>query len=631
MPIIDALDIGRASLTIGPSTGQVGATAQIAGGSAINWSRGGKPRARSVTLNVQAPFAIGGFAAGTRGAVELNVQQLVELASNPDRNPVYIQWRSGDGVITPSPFDGFYRIDDATPLDWSYERHVSVQFMATLIALAAPSTLSFAWGGGALGSNFSGAPTNLIAYPVGATVLTGGLVSSRGGAEGPFSCSLSPLPNPVPFMPSASISNLFKGGVHVYDTVNTGTNPVPNSGSTFVNPNWVEVFDVRHNFQGDCIITNGLLLLLFRLGIGDLLDLYLWATSLALANWQHICSISSFDNSFAGATSSSYSLASLGREEASVVVISGTPNALYQTKVRLQRGRYEGRIEFRPLTQAPASEFQFGLTLDASGKIAYSPAGIHDTLETNSSVADATDYGYAGFFRADPAYPFITGFLYQNQPGAAQPFVTGAASQIAIGDSLGFPVGTTRAYGFFAIPYGVSGSYSTADLQEQESTQSLAGGFVSAADSGASAANVAKLPSGTAAGATAQSTTYHTLGAVVGDIWCRLRVTSIASGTTQIRLGLRDATSGWVAGGFTDYAPSAFATTYGWYKVAADYAPSSSHIHGYRAEGVTNAAATDFWVDEFVFVPKRLVSDNRGPQELWQQYMFDREVTAAFG
>src|SRR5258706_11865106 len=98
MAIFGPLDVGRSVLTQGPSAGQEAGSIIIPGNKPANWSRGGKSQVRSMVVNVQAPVAIGGAAAYSRAATAYAVQQLLEMANNPDWDPVYVQWYSGDGI-----------------------------------------------------------------------------------------------------------------------------------------------------------------------------------------------------------------------------------------------------------------------------------------------------------------------------------------------------------------------------------------------------------------------------------------------------------------------------------------------------------------------------------------------------
>lgn len=231
MPIFDDLDLGRSTENEGPSSGQEGGSVVVSGGRTISWGRAGKAQARSQIVNVRAPFAVGGAAADSKAAVTFNVQQLIELANNTNRQPVYIQWDSGDGIVTPNPWDGYYRLDDVHALDWGWPRHVPCQVTATLVALGAPNRISMAYAGESVVTDYSGLGQKLIALPVGATGIennpAAGGAFARVGADGPFSCALVPVANPSPFTPSAVISDFTKGGVKIFDTVIAGGNPVP--------------------------------------------------------------------------------------------------------------------------------------------------------------------------------------------------------------------------------------------------------------------------------------------------------------------------------------------------------------------------------------------------------------------
>ena len=92
----------------------------------------------------------------------------------------------------------------------------------------------------------------------------------------------------------------------------------------------------------------------------------------------------------------------------------------------------------------------------------------------------------------------------------------------------------------------------------------------------------------------------------------------------------RSSTASAYIGTPTVYAPNAFTTGYAWYGPVsganAAVTPAAGHNMQFRAESNTNAAATDFFVDEAILVPATLTTDNRGPQDIWQQFMYDRSV-----
>ncbi len=633
--IINALDLGDSHPWRKPIVGQSIGELLIEGLETLVWPRGSLPKKQTVTFTAKNWQSIGGAAAFSLAATKYLLKQVEELASNRDQQPCYIQWDATampGAALNASDFhDGWYILDSFEP---DYENYVvtglvQCRMTVTEVAAAPPRRVGLAYSGGALASNFSGAAQNLLSLPVGSTALESSF--TRTGAEGSIPCVLAPVVSPEPLVLSTTIANIFKGGVHVYDTINTGSNPVPTSGGTFVNANWVEVFDTHHDFQGDCVISNGLLLLLFQAGVQKTCTLYLWNTALAVATWQLICGPTYQDNAVNGAFDEAYSLVRVGAEECALAVLNTSTGAASpqsaRTIIRLQRGQFYAREDLMMLTQANTHYGSLLMSaLPANIKILYNGGSICDQILSESSPTTQTDYGYGCAFIASTAQPFIAGFLYQNQPATQPHTYFPPSAHFGLGDTTGPALNAQRSYAFFAIPYGVSGSYSTADLQLNGKDASLAGGWISAADAGASQANVAKLPSGTAAGANLNGSTTVPRAVGIYDVWVRLRVTSNASSTVQMQIGMYDATGGaWIT--TNTYAPNAFATTYAWYRTGTGISiPAAHNVYFAASNNQGVSTNTDWWIDEFALVPKKLTTDNRGPQDLWQEFIYDRSV-----
>jgi len=634
--IVNNLDLGQFSLNQGPTGGQNVSTVSVEGFGDIPYSRGKRSAVRSTTVNVQAPFAIGGAAAGSRQAVRYAVQQLVEMALNADQQPVYIQWESGHGNIVANPYDGWYVLNEVTPLDWRFNTFVPCQFTATRIGVTPPKRVALAYAGGALATNFSGTPKNLLAFPIGATVLDFGVYGgNRAAAQGTVSTQ-TPQAAPCPFVESGTLANWFRGDVEVYDTINTGSNPVPSSGGTFINANWVQVFSPDHDFVGDCVITNGLHLMLISAGSAVLL--YLWSTGLATANWQQWTSLDYLSTQGNASTVKGYGLSRVGAEETSIgLTFSESSGKILKAFLRLGRGRYDVRVDVNPQSQAESAVWgMFRLSiLVGTSKIIYNSGKVSDQPLNEQNNTPQADYGYAAGFIASASFPFIYGFLYQNQPTGNQPYNPGSGqSYIAIGDSLSLAQYGVRSYGFFAIPYGVSGQFSTANLQGEAENGTKTGGAVSQANASASNGNEVKVPSTTAAGWKVDTIISSKVHPGTYTMWVRVKVTSTASALVQTQLQLWDSTSSSSVGtlnlasnssGTFNGAPWAVGTSYSWIPVG-DFVLNGTDTYDCLVQGITNAAQTDWFFDEVALLPKTLTTDVRGPQDIWQQFMYDRSV-----
>ena len=630
--ICNQIDLGGSHPWAMPIDGVVVQLDVVEGGDTIVTARAALEEKQTVTFSLRAWQALGGQAAFSVGATRYLLKQMRELARNRDQQPVYIQWtataETGAPLNASDLDDGWYVIDSFAPDYFNYVVTGIVQCSMTVtkVAAAPPRRVALAYAGGALASNFSGTPVNLISLPLGSSSTSwgGGQAFARTGAEGGIPCIQSPAPAPYPFTLDTTVANIFKGGVHVYDTINTGANGVPVAGG-FVNANWVEVFGTDHDFVGDCVITNGFQLLLIQTGVAQLATAYFWNTAIATPAWNAYVFLNYFDNGGNGGTLRSYSLTRVGPEEVAIALIeatSGGGNSVLET-IRLQRGRIEARIDIKAQTQANAVQYLFReLLVSGSFKIAYNESAITDMSVGLTTPPPSSTYGYAAAFGVAAGNALI-GFLYQNAP-AGQPNPA-SATAIDLGDTSGPALNTQRSYAFFAIPYGVSGSYSTANLQSEAESGTLGTGWTSQANAAASGGNEAKCASGTLAGNSDnifQNSFVPAAG--VYDVWFRVKVTSAAGAAAEMQLGLWNLTdSVWM--GSTTYKANQVTTAYAWYKVAAGITPTAGKSMGPRALTALTLG-TDWFIDEVAIVPKTLTADNRGPQDLWQQFMYDRSV-----
>lgn len=555
-------------------------------------------------------------------ANELVAHQLEELARNREQQPVDIVWSS----LRSLPQDGWFWLEAFTP-DYTTTMGGAISFTATLNAQAPQSAPPQLWwaGGQRVGTSFSATPMNLVSAPPGSQ---GIFPLTRASADGNLPTYVAAAPaNPLPVQWSATPSDRFRGRVRVYDAggpVSQAQYQVPTDGR-FTNPNWTEARSAKDRYYlGDMVVTNGLLLVVYPAS-GSVSTFYLWNTQLATAAWQQIGSVAYNDTGGAPGTLRALQALRVGTEEfqgrATSVTVANAADVLH----KLQRGRYDLALALKGRTQAAAAAtaLQLLTAFNGQGFVYNSVAGYDQLQNVASSFTSsqrASDYPFAALVFPNASYPFICGVLYNQQP-TRMPDIP-AAGGLNFGDTVNpSATGLSADFGVFAVPFAAP-----QNLQAFMSAGTLSGGFTSATDSGSLGAHAAKLPSGTAAGAIAMAPLV-TLPAGSYLVFVRLRVTSAASGATQLRIGLYDGTSGWVAGQYADFAPSAFATSYAWYRAFATPATiNAAHQQRLRVEGVTNAAATDFWVDEMWVVPMGIAADLSGPADIAQQFLFDRTV-----
>lgn len=561
--IVNDIDIGGGHPFPAPQLGQIIGNALIEGSRTIVWPRGRTVEKQDVTFWATAWQGAGGQAAGSYLALRYLLRQLEQLGGNPDLQPVFIQFaataQSGQYNVT-TPHDGWYVIENVQPdyANFVVGGLVKVRFTAQMVAPVTPSSLSTWFSGAALSSTYSGSATPLIGFPLGSTGQVPTTLS-RTGAEGATPLSLNPIPNPVPFV-RGTITQLYDSCVRVLDTINTSSNPVP-AAPGFLNANWVQVYGTQHDFVGDCVVTNGLLLLLFQAGGTQLCTVNLWNTSLGTPGWSAVGVIEYFDNAIASGVLRELNLERVGLEEVRLRLRSATSAGNWaEVRLKLQRGRYDAVIQHQPLTQAATS----GLSLSWGGLVNAPKIGFTESSAVDVAVNAPINLGAAtsalgfGAVISQVANSPLLGWLYQNAPafqGAGQSSVT-----LGFGDSTSLAAGSFRTYGVFAVPF-----VTAPNLQAEAESGALGTGWSSIADGAASAGNTAKVASGTASGNADLFGTSWVPPAGQYGVACRIKVTLAASATAQLQVGLWDATSSaFVAGASTIYAPSQWTTGYTW-------------------------------------------------------------------
>lgn len=633
MAIINDIDCGvyapwnaPAQTWVGPAWGQVSKAVAVEGAQEIVYPSGGKAATRTETIWLIPTGAIGGSIAGSQNAVIYLLRQLMELSANRALQPCFIQWRSGGGIIVPDTEDGWYIITDIKPdMEFIWTGIIPVVITAIYIGPYAPNRIGMGWAGGAFADNFSGGVANLIALPFGSTSLETGLAFNRVGAEGNIPCVINPVANPTPLVPPAVIANLFKGGVRCYDTVNTGSNPIPST--TFLNPNWIEVKGVNHKFLGDCVITNGLAMIVLK--AGNACSLYVWTIAIATPAWIHWGDIGYIDSAGnVGGNIQAYSLMQVGLEKCSATGVFNTGAGLAVYTFQLKRGHYEIQVSYKSLTDAgSANAGPIIINLIVNGpKIAFNSTSVSDNVNPPAEVAPgpASDYGYGAGFINDVLYPFIFGILYQNQPTQKQPNTYGATNKdISTGDS-GVGIGSERLYAIFAVPYGVLGTYTPVNLQSEAESGTLAGGWAAQANAAASGGNEIRIPTASVAGGIAIWGTAFLPALGTYDVWMRIKVTATGASSLEMTAGLWDNTAGaYYAGGSVTLNRNAMSTGYIWVKVGSVTITGTNQVRFRAITALT--LTTDWFIDEAVLLPKTITGDKTGPQDLWSQFAYQTD------
>lgn len=638
MTIINNLDLGAHTTWNTPMStrkGAVwGATTQellVEGGQSIIFSKSGiiRKRTETIWISTNPPDST---------KVLRVVRQLQELANNPNLQPVYIQWASGGGTVVIDPEDGWYTLESVTPdMEVSFDGIVPVQIVVSYLSPGlASKALAVSYIGGPASIGWGGPNSNWLAYPLNSSGTP--FLVNRFGAEGYIPTSYQ-LPmsaiTPQPFIDSGTIGDLFKDRVAVYDTINTSSNPVPTGGG-YVNSNWIETLHPDHQFVGDCVITNGLLLLLCQAGTRGI-ALYFW--NINTSQWLQLGRLDGFDNNNSGGIFWILQNITLGRisyQETSIALYFATSASNWlKIVLRVIAGANYVRCQATELSQTNKIFQLLQLTSTVvNPKVTYHDSAILDnslSLEQNKvlPLSGTLNFGYSSCFANSSSLPCVFGWLYlDNTIQSNQGFA--ASNGIGLGDSMLSPIiNQSKFFGFFIAPFSLP-----QNLQAEGESGSLGTGWSSVANANASGGFEAKALSGTTVGNADLFGVSFVPPAGAYDIWYRLRVTSSSGSTPEMTVGLWNDTTGvYVPGGSTTLAANQVPITYtgtgtNWIKVnpTSPLVPTSgSHI---RFRAVTaGTLGTDWFVDEAVMVPINMLpsfNSLAGPRDIWQQFAFDR-------
>ncbi len=569
MAIINTIDLGAHATWRSPLSTRKGTiwgsdvqNVVIEGSQSIIWSRAGAIRKRTemVWIVTSPPSSTTALA---------TLRQLQETANNPALQPVYIQWASGGGNIVADPEDGWYVLETVTPntevtIDGIIPVEITVSYVTTGISL---KSLAIAYSGSIANIGYIGSAIAEVAFPLNADSMPATILS-RPGAEGSMSVSTGPnttgIVSPLYFRSSSTVSDLFKTRCSVWDTVNTSSFPVP-TGGAFVDSHWIEILHPDHLFQGDCVITNGHILLLFAEG-GQTNFIQAWVWNWITPGWIATIHIQGFEPAANIFSTVGFSIQTISHYESSIklFLVSSPPvNQQALITVRVVRGEYYARLQFTPLTYSVSTVFSMSSATPSNPKLQYTEGSIKDptlTAERNFNFPVDTNYGWTAQFTNNSSFPFITGFLYLDSTSLVG---QGSSAQggLSIGDSSRPLINQSRFYGLFMLPLATPQNY-----QAEGESGTLDTGWSSIADANGSAGNTAKVASGTVtARADLFGTSFVPVGGGLYNIWFRVRVTSAAGTTAEITLGWWDATAaGFLALASTTYAAKEFSTSYTW-------------------------------------------------------------------
>jgi hypothetical protein len=614
----------------GPSGGVEIGSEIVEGGQTVSYSRSGTMRKRTETIWIKPPNTI---AEGTDAAVSAALalyRQLYELFNSPRLHPVFIQWRSGGGVIVPDSEDGWYTPDSIKPdMEFVFTGIIPVQITVTYKYPGPPEKpVAMAYTGASIAVGYTGEATNWVSMPLNSSYFFYNI--PRFGGEGYIPVQYNMFPTMTPpsnFQASASISDFFKGRSVIYDTINTTSNPVPGVAGTYLSPNWVQVMGVDHNFTGDCVLTNGLILFLIQPNSNSatLITVYYW--NITTNTWSTAGTIQGQATDGNALKIRGISFKKVSWEDVSVSLYSSSDSGYWTyVFVRMIAGSYFARIAVRPKPVFQGNSRTLFFAHNSTPKISYNSGAAKDNTLAADQVSMPVHpvWGDSAVFRNNSDSPFIAGWLYADSTDlVAQGNVYSGG--LNLGDST--PVlASIRYYGFYVTPFPL-----TQNLQSESETGTLGTGWTSTADALASAGLTAQCASGTLSGNRDIWGTSWVPHAGTWDGWFRIRVTSAAGSTPEMTFGLWDddanaGAGGFVVGASVTYAANRISTSYTWIRSTfSPVTPPPGHRIRFRA--VTAATlGTNWFFDESVMVPVTSNIGIGGPRDLWCEFAFDKDA-----
>lgn len=637
MTIINNLDLGvhptwakPLQTFTGPQAGVELGSDVVEGGQVVSYSRAGTMRKRTETIWIKPSNTI---AEGTDQAATAALalyRQLYELFNNPRLHPVYIQWRSGGGVIVSDSEDGWYTPDSIKPdMEFIFTGIIPVQITVTYKFPGPPEKpVAMVYTGANIAVGYTGTAVSWTNMPLNAAYFPYDI--PRFGGEGylgvQYNQFLTNTP-PFNFQASPTIADFFKGRSVAYDTIDTTANPVPSSAAGFLNPNWIQVMGTEHNFTGDCVLTNGLILFLIQPNSNSatLITVYYW--NITSNSWSTAGTIQGQGTDGTALKIRGITFRKISWEDVYIAMYSSTDSGYWSYQlIRMIAGAYFARIAVRPKPVFQGNGSTLFFAHNSTPKISFSS----QTAKDNSLVADQVGmpvhavYGDSTVFRNNSDSPFLAGWLYADSTNlVAQGSVYSGG--LALGDTTP-GLASIRYYGFYVAPFPL-----TQNLQSEAESGTLGTGWTSTADALASAGLTAKCASGTLSGNRDIWGTSWVPHPGTWDGWFRIRVTSAAGSAAEMTFGLWDddanaGAGGFVVGGSATFRANQISTSYIWIRSnASPVTPPPGHRVRFRA--VTAATlGTDWFFDEAVMVPVTSNFAVGGPRDIWTQFAFDKDA-----
>jgi hypothetical protein len=297
--------------------------------------------------------------------------------------------------------------------------------------------------------------------------------------------------------------------------------------------------------------------------------------------------------------------------------------------VDLDAGGYHAPIDFKPLTQDNAVTSALDLVLQQAIKIVANDSAARDAATEPSGSLAASAVSSWSVLIGGTANQTLGGWLHRVSP-ASQPIPI-STTDVGFGESAQPKQMATRSYGIWVAPFTAT----PANLFAEAEGGTLGTGWTSTADANASAGNTAKCASGTASGNAALWGTAWVPPAGKYRMRVRVRLASVASGTSQMQIGLWNSTDSVFVASVT-LAPNAALLTgsivYIWIDVTGLVTPTATKNMRFRAV-TTATTTTDWFFDQAALVPDQSAALGVGafPGDIGVQFIGRRPQTLEVG
>jgi len=365
--------------------------------------------------------------------------------------------------------------------------------------------------------------------------------------------------------------------------------------------NWKRVLSTAHDFEGDCVIENGLVRLRIKEGATEVSHLYVYRSG----SWQDVGEVRAQDASGSLSYIRLSSIDTLNPDEVVATVQFNNGTTYVDTELTLKRGEY--LIRFKPSADLDNIRIR-GIT-DKRYAFVEGDTIVDAWEEASSSWKDGSNTdNYAVLFAATNTQLIVLGSTdntIQAYADAGSDLITSIGSQLAAGSScfLG------------AVPFAYT-------LQHECENMTKSGTWTDVSDSGASAGYYTK--SSTAGDSVRTDLTWGT-DLPQGHYRVAVRAKVDATGDTDgLRLTIYNTTDSRYmleSGSYEYFTPT---TSWAWYTSGLFEVQSGDEGDTGWIRFDLNGTSHEYHLDEYVIIP--VSNGNYLPQDLTHQALVNQHI-----